>query len=974
MTPLEPPPKRPDRHYDFNKLNVAFAISALAFLAVTLWMVFFDYARPWKRFQAEFRDLERQKVLSELERERATLNEEQISTVQAEIQKGQEALQAKEAEVQEVEDEIITLDKRIYESDAAARTTKSRLDAAKYVYDLALQGGDEADIDDALSRVDALTEQWQEQQKVLEGYQDQKDVQSDRLAELTASVDAAELRLTDLRSSLDSLELRVSNLSKNIDYFMLNAPLMDFMSPTLNIEQVILPGLFHDINFTTIDRVDRCMTCHVAANRDGFEGEEWAHPYRSHPRLDLFVSDSSPHPYTEFGCTVCHAGLDRATDFARAGHSPTSSEQQEEWEESWGWERQKYLETPIYPLPLTEAGCVACHSSEVWTPGSQVQDVGRQLIFKMGCYGCHAIDYPAFRNLPRPGPDLTQVASKVEPGWAFQWIKAPREFRATTWMPHFFFQENIKGEVNEKLQEAEIVSLVAYIWDKSKRPEYPPAPAGDAARGEVLFGGVGCQGCHILDPEATRDQFYPEIHRLHGPNLAGLGSKTSAAWVYAWLKDPKSYRPDTAMPNLRLTDQEAADLTAYLMTSRNPDYENLSLPQSDAAAREALVMGYLRNTLTIEASERRLAEMDVDEENVFLGKETATKYGCFGCHDVEGFEDAKPIGVELTEEASKPLHLFDFGHVHDVPHTRQDWIRTKLLRPRIWDQGKELVKNYEELYRMPNFGMSEREADAVASNILGFTKESVVATRKAANGNGAQAFIAGRRLVTRYNCQGCHLIEGKGQAIRTAIANPGLLPPNLAAQGARVRADWLFDFLHDPSQVSLRRWLKVRMPTFGFSDEEANTIVAYFAALDGRDTFLSPHQPAPQRELVVGEEVFNLLQCAKCHEAPTADADLATLAPELNLAAGRLRHDWVPSWIKDPQTWIPGTQMPTNFQRLDTGQYASPLGLAMNTPVFASSKRRMMSYFSSEDELREYLNDVDRVTVAMRDYLWTLGN
>jgi hypothetical protein len=64
--------------------------------------------------------------------------------------------------------------------------------------------------------------------------------------------------------------------------------------------------------------------------------------------------------------------------------------------------------------------------------------------------------------------------------------------------------------------------------------------------------------------------------------------------------------------------------------------------------------------------------MSESERDVYLGEATISKYGCYGCHDVAGFEAAKPIGTELSEEGSKPLHLFDFGHVHDVPHTRPD--------------------------------------------------------------------------------------------------------------------------------------------------------------------------------------------------------------------------------------------------------------------------------------------------------------
>src|SRR5206468_6637613 len=50
----------------------------------------------------------------------------------------------------------------------------------------------------------------------------------------------------------------------------------------------------------------------------------------------------------------------------------------------------------------------------------------------------------------------------------------------------------------------------------------------------------------------------------HGPDLANVGSKTTVEWLFSWLKDPKSYNPQTRMPNLRLTDQEAADIATYL--------------------------------------------------------------------------------------------------------------------------------------------------------------------------------------------------------------------------------------------------------------------------------------------------------------------------------------------------------------------------------------------------------------------------
>ena len=977
-TPI-PPEKRPDRHYDFTATNVVFALSSLALVAVTLLMVLMDFGRPWKRFQAEFRDLERQEILQDLENERQSINTGSMEVVQQEIEAEARRLGERQAELDAIEEDIALAERGVFENDKLMRARKSELDAAKYQYDAALQDGGEGGIARAQEKIASLTAEWHRYQRVVEDFEGARDEQREKLADQGAALAASQNKLGDLNAAKDGLETQLGTVEKNIDYFMLNAPMMDFLAPSLKIEQVILPGLYHDIHFARIDRVDRCMTCHVANNREGFDGEGWEVPFRSHPRLDLFVSDSSPHSYGEFGCTICHGGLDRATDFARAGHSPANDEQLAMWKADLDWEPQKFLEAPIRPVHLTEAGCLECHSDEVWTPGSKVLETGRRLITKMGCYGCHQIGYAAFEDLPKQGPDLSKVASKIEPGWAAKWIEAPRDFRPTTWMPHFFYQENVEGELNEARQRVEIEAIVDYIFDESERPEYPSAPSGDVTSGEDLFYSVGCTGCHIRDDDAKRDDYFDELYRLHGPNLVGLGSKVSSGWLFAWLKDPKQYRPDAAMPNLRLTDSEAADLVAFLLESRKEDWEGVERQDEDPEVREDLLLSYLRNTMTIEQSEVRVAEMSAEEQSVYLGKETVAKYGCFGCHNVKGFEDTKPIGVELTEEASKPLHLFDFGHQHDLAHTHGDWIRAKLTRPRIFDEGKQLVLNYEELARMPQYAMSDREADAVLTNLLGFTKESIYEERKAARGERGERLAAGRRVVTRYNCQGCHLIEGEGHAIRSALLDENNLPPNLAAEGARVQADWLFSFLHDPEQVSLRPWLRVRMPTFGFSDEHANDLVAYFAAIDEQEPFASDPEAGSRKSRAVGSEIFTMLQCAKCHPAgPDAIEDsggaVGELAPSLLLAQGRLRHDWVASWIKDPQRWIPGTKMPTNFPRAADGTFSSPLGIGINQPAYAGEKRRMRRHFDSEEELNAFLADVDAVSEALRDHLWTLAN
>jgi len=984
MTPPPAPParkpapeKRPDRHYDFGRLNMVFALSSLGLLAVTLWMVFADYAQPWKRYKAEFRSLEHKKLMKDEEEERQKIDMQQVGALQKDIGAAQAKLAEHRSGAADLEAKINTLNARIYSADSAWKKAKGELDASRFEYDRALQGGGGGSVADRAKDLDRRKRALADAKKAREEWTDQRDAVAAQLAAKKQAITAAQKQVDALEKGVADVEKRASLLGKGADYFLLNAPLMDFLQPSLHINQAILPGLYRNVYFTDLERVDRCMTCHVAANRPGFDGPEWKEPFRTHPNLAVYVGDASPHPFTKFGCTACHGGLDRATDFSRAGHSPGSEEQMRDWQKRLGWERQPFLENPILPAKLSEAGCVTCHASDVWTGSADTQTAGQDLIVHMGCANCHVVDYPAFRDVRKPGPDLSRIAGKTNPGWAYKWIEAPRSFHPTTFMPHFFQQEqadhdNVKGDLNQRRRQTEIASIVAYLWAKSEQPAYAAAPAGNAQSGQKLFETVGCAGCHILDRKAKRDDFFPLIKRLHGPNLTRTGSKVSPGWLYAWLKNPKQYFPETAMPSLRLTDQEAADLTAYLLADRDPAYENQTVPAVDRTSRDELALGYLENNETIERSQSDLGKMSEAEKNVYLGQQTITKYGCYSCHTIPGFDNVKPIGTELTTEGSKPLHQLDFGHL-EIPETRHDWIRTKLLNPRIYDRGKEPTKDYNDLLKMPNFGMSQREADAVLANVAGFTKESVELSKKAGNDPRTAALAAGRNLVQRYNCQGCHLIENRGHAIKDVIQDPALLPPNLAAEGARVQSDWLFKYLHDPSRVKMRPWLGVRMPTFGFTDEQANTVIGYFTSREQRQPFLSPFPGADPRDLAVGGVVFGLFQCAKCHpagaEAAKATGVTPDLAPSLLMAHERLRYDWVPSWVKDPQKWVPGTRMPSNFPESSPGKYDSPVAGVIDTPTYAAQKAQMMRYFKTEAELKAYLADVDKVTAALRDHI-----
>ena len=65
-----------------------------------------------------------------------------------------------------------------------------------------------------------------------------------------------------------------------------------------------------------------------------------------------------------------------------------------------------------------------------------------RIVETLGCWGCHRIEGLDKQHLPKVGPSLEKVASKVSKDWTTRWVMNPPSFRANTRMPNFFYLEN----------------------------------------------------------------------------------------------------------------------------------------------------------------------------------------------------------------------------------------------------------------------------------------------------------------------------------------------------------------------------------------------------------------------------------------------------------------------------------------------------------------------------------------------------
>jgi cytochrome c2 len=1066
MKPQEPIP----HNYPMGKLNLIFALTSLALLLATGAMVFYDYVRGWKWFQLEFNRLQQERIDQELHARNDAETQKQLADLDREDRQGQIEIARHRNDYLQAQKSLDDWEGKHYAADQDYRFAKALLDAKRYEVEAAIvqhrhdRAQKQREFDELTQRVDRLNHRLQQVTR-------DRDAARDRVGTFLARIKKVEDRRKEITADVELLKKQRTVVAMGQHNLILNAPMLDFINPTLKIDQVVLNDLFIDMNYMSVPRVDRCQTCHRAIDRPGFESKKEAerlvtdlrgkldknliqpsrraeteervtqlerivngksdilNPFRTHPNLEMFVGSASPHPLLEYGCTVCHRGQDRATEFGRAGHTPMSRRMENRWKgakvsllpgpwdyqkRNFGYEVNPFLDTPMYPRQFYQAGCLKCHAGQMEVSAGEEINKATHMVELYGCHACHKIDNWRFSDLQKPGPALDGIAEKTTPEWTYRWIANPPRFRSTTRMPSFFFQRNMVGPAvppaeraqNVKYQEAEIHSIVTYLFAKSSRRVWPAGPAGDAGRGKDLVESIGCMGCHIAQDTVTdekgvrrvalRDDFPLERH--FGFNLTGVGTKTNAAWIYNWVKDPKAYDKHAPMPSLRLSNQEAADITSYLVTLQKPAFVQQPVRPPDPAAVRDLAKGYLINSLSLNDADAKLRAMPLQEQLVYLGQRSIEKYGCYSCHDIKGFEGLKPIGTDLTTEGSKNLHLFDFGffgdatHTHsyvnwdekkeEVQHTVPSWIYNKVRSPRVYDDRR--TKPYNDKLKMPNFHLSPEEARLVTTVVLGLTKEKVAANRMAANHPRMRQVEMERKIVSQRNCRGCHVINRQGRAIASLISDPNFLPPDLTPQGDRAQSPWLFNFLKDPTVMKIRPWMQVRMPTFHFTDAEAATLVAGFAA-EGDEPQFDTHQfatPSTQN-IAIGREVFNMLRCQQCHALTPVDpanppvpnvADTQSLAPNLTLSKLRLRHDWIADWIRRPDEMIPGTRMPTNFPRdPETGGFQSPLAQALASPQFASSRAALLPYFENEAALQKTMADAVALTNYLRDYIWSIG-
>jgi cytochrome c551/c552 len=535
------------------------------------------------------------------------------------------------------------------------------------------------------------------------------------------------------------------------------------------------------------------------------------------------------------------------------------------------------------------------------------------------------------------GPNLKDVRLKLRKEWLPAWLRDPQAFRPGTKMPTFWRfaeTENASGVPRDKDADEQIQAIAAYLWQESFAGKVPEQARGNPAHGKELFETRGCLGCHSIgDAESPMGGTF-------AANLQRVGEKSNFEYIVRWVHNPRErwapYCPKekrdltpedysknnkpyvfdtelnsrcpndgaelqvqnmTVMPNFRLSDSDARDISTYLFSlSGPPSYPDASF---------------------------------MDDPNLkSKGHALIKQYGCAGCHEIKGFEEEQRIGKELTVEGATPIERLDFALLtHDAEkghdplnlhsssaggeggaesreHAEKPWynhkgfFEHKLTEPAIYDRGKE--KDPKDKLRMPKPYLTPEWRNALTTFLLGSvgTEGSNVPRSLFYDPQDQrrQDIQNGWWVIKKYNCVGCHQIQvGQKSALMDVPLyqtpeGKDFLPPRLTSEGARVDPNWLLRFLNDPSlsgqkgpalppgesqpavvpggsgtngnaqpkaqgengtanasapsaklkpqpgmdRNGVRPYLQARMPTFSFSPNELQTLVRFFMALSGQ--------------------------------------------------------------------------------------------------------------------------------------------
>ncbi len=178
------------------------------------------------------------------------------------------------------------------------------------------------------------------------------------------------------------------------------------------------------------------------------------------------------------------------------------------------------------------------------------------------CYVCHAFNGYGGTL----APNLSYEGSRSQHDWLVQFLQNPQTLRPTltSRMPEFNMSKQdatiLADYISTSLHNPNIQTTAA------KSEEFTPQMA---TLGQKLYEEkYQCQSCHTIGSSGG----------YVGPSLNNAGNWLTASWIEAWLRDPQALLPGTIEPQQNFTKAEIQEITAYMLTLKQPPASQDAMP------------------------------------------------------------------------------------------------------------------------------------------------------------------------------------------------------------------------------------------------------------------------------------------------------------------------------------------------------------------------------------------------------------
>lgn len=176
---------------------------------------------------------------------------------------------------------------------------------------------------------------------------------------------------------------------------------------------------------------------------------------------------------------------------------------------------------------------------------------GKHLWDTSNCMGCHTL----MGEGAYYAPELTKVVERRGEAFIKTMLKDPEKmFPGERKMQNYHFTEEQIADLYAFLQWIGKVDLNGF----PPKPDLAQQSTAPVVGAPAVFTQM-CTACHSLKGGGGNV----------GPALDGVGSRRTADFIAAWLKDPAAVKADAKMAKMPLSESDISELTLFLAEQKN---------------------------------------------------------------------------------------------------------------------------------------------------------------------------------------------------------------------------------------------------------------------------------------------------------------------------------------------------------------------------------------------------------------------